>query len=275
MHNIDRNLLESGFETGPFETGEFEFEQFEGPHSEEFGQEAEQYEGGYSHEFGQEAEGWSGEAEAYEAYGTQGESTFSEAEEMELAAELLEIATEQEFEQFLGRLVKRIARGASSFIKSPIGQALGGALKGLAQKAIPLAGTALGGLVGGPIGAQIGRGLASAAGQAIGLEAETMSHEDREFEGARQFVRIAGQTARQMSMSRRGDPRYAAQQAMFRAVRRNAPGLLQAQPYGDYAASQDGYANTTYGNASYGGGYGRRQSGRWMRRGSRIVLLGV
>jgi len=251
MHNIDRNMLE-----GNFETGAFEYEQFEGPYSHEFGHEAEQFEGPYSHEYGHEAEGSFGEAEAYET-GLHGESMFGEAEEMELAAELLEISSEQEFEQFLGRLVKK----AGAFLKSPAGQALGGVLKGLAKKALPLAGTALGGMIGGPIGAKIGQGLATVAGKSLGLEAE-MSHEDREFEGARQFVRIAGQTAQQLAYGTRGDPRLAAQRALLRAVRINAPGLLQAQQYGGY------------GTPSYAQG-GRQRSGRWMRRGNRIVLLGV
>jgi len=268
MHNIDRNMLESSFETEAFETGEFEYEQFEGP-SQEFGQETEQFEGSFAGEFGNETEGWFGETEAYEAFGMQGEATFSEAEEMELAAELLEIASEEEFEQFLGKLVRKAARAAGSFIRSPAGKALGGVLKGLAKKALPLAGTALGGMVGGPLGAKIGQGLASAAGSALGLETE-LSSEDREFEGARQFVRIAGQTARQMAGTR-GNPRIAAQRAMMRAVRSNAPGLLQGQPYGGYGGAP------SYGYGSYGAGYGGRgqRSGRWMRRGNRIVLLGV
>jgi hypothetical protein len=64
-------------------------------------------------------------------------------------------------------------------------------------------------------------------------------------------------------MARSGDPRFAAQQAMLRVVRRNAPGLLQRPSYGDYGSP--GYTN----------GGGRRHSGRWTRRGNRIVLFGV
>jgi len=275
MHNIDRNMLESNYETGPFETGQFEYTQFEGPFANEYAQE--------SNEFGFETEAWPGEAESYEGesyegesyegesyegesyetFGSQSEVTFNESEEMELAAELLEVSNEQELEQFLGKLVRKAARAAGSFVKSPAGKALGGVLKGLAKKALPIAGTALGGFVGGPLGAKIGQGLASAAGRSLGLESETFSNEDREFEGARQFVRIAGQTARHMSTARRGDPRFAARQAMLRAVRRNAPGLLQPSSYGDYGQS---------GSVTAGG---RRQSGRWMRRGNRIILLGV
>ncbi len=266
MHNIDRNILESNFEAGPFETGEFAFEQYEGPLGHEFG-ETGQYEGSFSNEFAQEGEAWAGEGETFEVF--QGEGIFNEAQEAELAAELLEITNEGELDQFLGKLVRKVGQ----FAKSPMGKALGGVLKGLAKKALPLAGTALGGMVGGPLGAKIGQGLASAAGNAIGLEGE-FSQEDREFAGARQFVRIADQTARQMAMGTRGDPRTAAQRAMMRSVRMSAPGLLQGQSFGGYGppAQEAGGYGGYGGSGGYGGG---RQSGRWMRRGNRIVIVGV
>ena len=47
-----------------------------------------------------------------------------EAEE-EFAQRLLEVSGEDELEEFLGSLVKSVARGVGSVIKSPIGQALG------------------------------------------------------------------------------------------------------------------------------------------------------
>lgn len=268
MHNIDRNVLESNFESGPFESGEFAFEQYEGPLGHEYG-ETGQYEGGFSNEFGQ-GEAWAGEEETFEVF--QGEGIFNEAQEAELAAELLEITSEGELDQFLGKLVRKVGQ----FAKSPMGKALGGVLKGLAKKALPLAGTALGGMVGGPLGAKIGQGLASAAGNAIGLEGE-FANEDREFAGARQFVRIADQTARQMAMGTRDDPRTAAMRAMMRSVRMNAPGLLQGESSGRYGAQS--YGMQSYGSSGTSGGFGgyggRRQSGRWVRRGNRIVLTGV
>ena len=121
---------------------------------------------------------------------------FNEADEMELAAQLMEVNDEQELDQFLGNLIRKAGRAIGRVVRSPVGQAIGGVLKGVARKALPLAGTALGGFVGGPLGAQIGSGLASAAGGALGLESEAWSQEDREFEGARQFVRLAGDAVR-------------------------------------------------------------------------------
>jgi hypothetical protein len=192
--------------------------------------------------------GWAGESE----------SVFSETDEMELASQLLEVQDEQELDQFLGGLIKKVG----GFIRSPAGRAIGGVLKGLAKKALPLAGTALGTFVGGPLGAQIGSGLASAAGSALGLESETWSQEDREFEGAKQFVRIAGEAVKNAASAGPGmDPRSAAQAAVVQAAQTLAPGLLQSA--------------SSAGMRPYGGASGGGHQGRWMRRGSKIVLYGV
>src|SRR5262247_3135680 len=132
--------------------------------------------------WGSETE-WGGETEV-----------FHEAELTELAHELLSVTNEAELDRFLGDLIKRAGSALGGVIRSPIGQAVGGYLKGAAKRALPLAGGALGGYLGGPLGAKIGSGLASAAGSALGLEAEAFQGEDREFEGARQFVRVAADT---------------------------------------------------------------------------------
>jgi hypothetical protein len=216
---------ESAFEFNP-EMSNFEEEQFE---------------------FG-EAEGGAGEV-------------FSEGELMELTAELLEINNEQELNYFLGNLVKRAASAIGKVARSPIGQAIGGALKSVAKKALPIAGGALGAWVGGPLGAKIGSGLASAAGNALGLEAEALSHEDREFEGAKQFVRLAGDTVRTALNAPTGtDPRIAAQAAAVQAAKALAPGLL---------------ASATSGPAAAAGRRGAPSAlaGRWVRRGRHILIL--
>src|ERR1700753_578145 len=113
---------------------------------------------------------------------------FSEAEEMDLASRLLEVANEQELENFLGDLIKSAGSALGKFVKSPVGQAIGGGLKTAAKAALPLAGGALGGLVGGPLGATLGSSLASMAGNALGLELEGLSQEERELEARPQFV---------------------------------------------------------------------------------------
>ena len=225
MHDIDRTQMEYGSELPGFEAEQFEYAEAE--------------------------------------WATEGGSVLNEADEYELAMELLGVASEEELDQFLGSLIKKVAKGAGKLIRSPIGQAIGGVLKGVAKKALPLAGGALGGMVGGPLGAKIGSGLASAAGGALGLEGESMAQEDQEFAGAKQFVRLAADTVNKAAAaSPAADPRAVAQSAAISAARQLAPGLLK----------KIGGESGTGGMA---GATGRGQTGRWTRHGNRIVLHGA
>lgn len=208
---------------------------------------------------------------------------LSEEQEAELANELLNVSNEAELDRFLGDFIKKVGSVASSVIRSPVGKAIGGVLKGVAKKALPLAGGALGGYFGGPLGAKIGSGLASAAGGALGLEAE-MSGEDREYQGARQFVRLAADTVHKAAKAgaQGGDPRRVAQQAAMAAARKHAPGLLQkggaAGTCGACGASKMQGSMGQMGGAmpgGFGGGMGGGQSGRWTRQGNSIVLHGA
>jgi len=188
--------------------------------------------------------------------GGSGAGVFNEQDEMELAAELLDVSNEQELDQFLGDLISKAGRAIGSVVNSPIGKAVGGVLKAAAGKALPIAGGALGAYFGGPLGARIGSGLASMAGQALGLELEGLSPEDQEFEASKQFVRFAGETVRQALQSASGsDPAQVAATAAAQAARAHAPGLANVVETG---APQSG-----------------RQSGRWIRRHGKIILLGV
>ena len=72
------------------------------------------------------------------------ENPLDEVEEMEYAAEFLEVTDEQELDQFLGKLISKVSRAAGSVIRSPAGKALGGILKSAAKKALPIAGRAVG-----------------------------------------------------------------------------------------------------------------------------------
>lgn len=198
------------------------------------------------------------ESEQFE-FGAIGEvgGVFSEAQEMELAQELLLVNTEAELDRFLGDLIRKAGSAIGQAVRSPTGQAIGGMLKGVAKKALPVAGTALGAYFGGPLGAKIGGGLASMAGSALGLEAESMQQEDREFEGARQFVRMAGDIVNRTASSG-GDPRSSAQAATLAAAKQFAPGLL------------GGAAAPAAGGAATGA-----QSGRWVRQGNAVILHGM
>ena len=239
------------------------------------------------------------------------EAVFDEVQEMELAAELLEIGNEQELEQFLGKLI----RGATSVIgkvaRGPIGQALGPVLKKVAKTALPLAGAALGNFVLPGVGGAIGGKLASAAGNMFGLELEGLSPQDREFEVARRFVRFAGASAQRAArLPVTVPPQRAVRSAVVSAARRHAPGLLQPMParrgarrrysprggYGfggavaaatapGYGFAPGAYDTPSYTNGNYAAGAddgsyadtstSTGRSGRWVRRGRRIVLYGL
>jgi hypothetical protein len=176
---------------------------------------------------------------------------FNETQEMELASELLEVANEEELDHFLGDLIKKAGNAVGKFVSSPAGQAIGGVLKSAAKTALPIAGGALGAYFGGPLGAQIGSNLAGMAGQALGLELEGLSQEDQEYEAARQFVRFAGETAKNtLTAPQGGDPAALARAAAAEAARIHAPGLL-----GPLAI--------------------QGRSGQWVRHGNRIVLYGI
>lgn len=229
MHDIDRTLTEFNTEADALESDAFEF------------------------------------PEEVEVFGdTEMESPFDEVEEMELAAELLEISDEAELDQFLGKLFKGAWRGIKKVgsVVGKIARPLGGVLKGLAKKALPFVGGALGSLIPIPgVGTAVGTALGSAVSKALETELEGMNPEDREFEMARRFVRLAGTAAKQAALAQPGvDPQAAAKVAVMAAARRHVPGLLQGVP-------------STATTPTAVGGTGR--SGRWIRRGRKIILLGV
>lgn len=189
---------------------------------------------------------------------------FDEAQEMELASELLTVGNDAELDQFIGGLLKQAVPAIGKALKSPVAQKLGGFLKGAAKKVLPAAAQAVGTVFGGPVGGMIAGNVAKAAGDAFGLELEGLSPEDQEFEAARHFVRFAGEAARQASKGGGfGDAEAAAKKAVTQAARKLAPGLLRPVA----AALQSEVAPARRAAAA--------QSGRWFREGQRIVLTGL
>ena len=132
-----------------------------------------------------------------------GQSPFSEAKEMELAVELLEVTTEAELEQFLGNLFKKAWRGIKA-VGSSVIRPLGGVLKTVAKTALPFVATAAGTFFGGPAGGAIAGKLGSLVSQALEAEAVGMSAADRDLEKCRQFVRMAGKAARAAALTPAG-----------------------------------------------------------------------
>jgi uncharacterized protein (DUF697 family) len=225
---------------------------------------------GENFEFGELSGEMSGE--------TIGEMPLNEAYEMELASELLSVSSEAELEQFLGGLIKKVG----GFMKGPVGKALGGALKGIAKKALPMVGGALGSFVAPGVGTAIGSQLGSAAGKLFGLELEGLSSEDREFEVARRVVRLTSSAAQKAAQAPPHiPPHVVAKKAVLMAARKHAPGLVTACPVcaaGAAAPPAQSLADTWTGlqpaapAASWGGS---SLSGRWIRRGGKIILFGV
>lgn len=220
-----------------------------------------EYEDEYGAEYEAEYDNESEFEDEYEyeyEYEYEMENVFDESEEMELASELLTISDDEELEYFLGKLIKKAGRRVGKFVKSKSGRALGKVLKGVAKKALPVVGGALGTAIGGPAGGAIGSKLAGAAGKLFGLELEGLSPEDQEFEVARRVVRLAGNAATKAAAAPpNANPVAVAKKAVIKSAKAHAPGLITPirpaiKPFS-----------------------GSGRSGRWVRRGRRIVLMGV
>ncbi len=196
MHDLDRTQLEMGWESGSF------------------GYESDQ-------EYGETQD---------ELYGELSGATgvFNEMDELELAAQLLEVTDEAELDQFLGSLLSTASGAIGGALRSPVGNAVGGILKGVAKKALPAAGAAVGDWLAPGRGGKIGSQLATAAGNLFGLELEGLSAEDQEFEVARNFVRLAGAAVENAAQAPSNAPPAAvAQKAVAAAAQQYAPGLLK------------------------------------------------
>lgn len=179
-----------------------------------------------------------------------GEGSFSEADEIDLAMELLSVSNEDELDQFLGKLMKGAWKGIKK-VGSAVGKIakpLGGMLKGLAKQALPFVGGALGSLIPIPVvGTALGRAVGSAVSKALEAEVSGLESEERDFEMARRFVRIAGTAAQQaVRAPMSGDPQAVAHSAVLGAARQHLPRLG-----------------------------GAAQGGSWERRGNQIVIMGA
>lgn len=191
-------------------------------------------------EFGRE---WPGKGRA--------PAVFSEEEELQLAMELLEVASEEELDQFLGNVFKSVWKGVKKVgaTIAKVAKPLGGALKAVAKTALPFVGGALGSMIPIPgVGTALGSALGRAASNALELEMEGAAPADRELELARRFVRIAGQAAR-LAGDGDGSTR-AVESALTRALHQQLPHFRSPAPQQE------------------------EESGRWRRRGNRIVVMG-
>ncbi|CRK59236.1 hypothetical protein [Alloactinosynnema sp. L-07] len=227
-----------------------------------------------------------------EMFGGEMES-LGEMQEFELANELLEVASEEELEQFLGKLLRGAAKAAGGMLRSPIGRALGGTLKGVAKAALPMAAGALGNMVLPGIGGMVGSQLGSMASKMFELELEGLGEQEAELEVARRYVRFATAAARNAARAPSGaPPRAVVRAAVLSAARRHAPGLVRRPPgrwnsphgprqggYGFGADGADGiepsFMDSDADLDATDATSGTAQTGRWVRRGRKIVILGA
>jgi hypothetical protein len=210
--------------------------------------------------------------EQYEQEGLLGEyaiGELTEAQEMELASQFLEVASEEELEEFLGDLWNR-TKAAASGAYDAAGRAYNSdlvqrhvipALKSAGRTFGPgLAGKAADRLL--PGSGRVVEPVAQwAADRWLKEELEGLSAEDREFEIARRYIRFAiDALQRALEAPPRVPQPVAAQIAVAEAARTHAPGLVPVVP--------ELVSGAAAGNGSNGGG----SSGRWVRRGSSIVI---
>lgn len=235
MHNIDRTQLEFDPEQPYFESG----------HEPLFESDPETFE--------------------FDEYGeTSAEAVFSESDEIDLASELLAVSHEEELDQFLGKLIRRVGRTVGRVVRSPIGRAVGGLLRNAARTALPMAGRALGTMIAPGLGTAAGGALGQAAANVFGLEVEGLSAEDQQFEVARRYIRFAGDAVKNATAMPGQDPKAIAAAAVMQAANKYAPGLvpmLGGQP----RTAQRRYVCNCQ----------KARKGQWLRKGNTIVLLNM
>ena len=106
----------------------------------------------------------------------------------------------------------------------------------------------------------IGRAAGTAVSNLFELELEGVDSEEQEFEVAKRFVRLAGASANRVAAApKTANPKAVAQRAVMGAAR----DLTQ-----DVTSAPNGRFNGT-------SGFSHTPGGRWIRRGRKIVILGV
>lgn len=206
--------------------------------------------------------------EIYDDY----EYADDEDEELALATELLDLESDEELNEFLGSIFKRVAKKVKSVAKKIRGRRgrsrkkrlrwrrfgrgmkkLYGMHRKVSKIAIPIVGRILGAKYGGPMGARLG----GAAGDMIaknGLFLEGMSPEDQQLEIARRYVRASKDAAQQILTA---DPRLSDRTIIKSAIkrsRRHFPNQWQKRPWL---------------------GKQLRRNGQWYRKGRKIILTGI
>jgi len=204
---------------------------------------------------------YSPEAETYQATVATGadlpsaEAVLSEVDEMELAVGLLGITNHAELEQFLGDVIDMAGRAIGKAVPPAGRGALAGILTAAAKKALPVIDSALGSQPGLAAGTATTTRVVQAAARYLGLELEGLSPEDQEFEAARQFIRFAADATKNAVGGPVATPAHA---AAAQAAHRFAPGLRGSLPGSAPPADPSSIP---------------AENGRWVRRGSNIIVF--
>lgn len=251
MHNLDRSTLEAN--NFDYEE-EFDYE-MDDEMNDEYDYESD-YEMDYESDYEMDDE------YDYELGGT----PLSEEEEAEFAFELLEVSSDQEMDEFFKRFFRRIGRGIKKIARNPL-RAIGRGLKKVAKAALPIAGGLAGSFIGGPLGKKLGTKAGSMASNLFEIELEGLSPEDQEFEVAKRFVRFGSAATRNTMKLANKMPIEAATKLGFKkAAAKHAPGMLKTPN------RRPGISKRPIGS---GGGSSDGMTGRWIRKGNQIILLGL
>lgn len=177
---------------------------------------------------------------------------LDEANELQLAAGLLEVGNEEQLDRCLANVIHEAEKITGRVVQPSQAEAIRDVLRNSIQQILPVGSVQHGATMRTSVGTELSRALSATAGQLLGLELEGLSPEDREFEAVRQFVRFAGETVKNAVEGAPGsDPQDAAHRAAAKAAEAYAPGL--------FAASNDV----------------ARSSGHWVWCHDRIILFGV
>lgn len=221
---------------------EYAFEQPEGPYD--------------STLYGEMEEGYPEESEW-----DNGGDVLSEGEAIDLAQELMNVTSEAELEEFLGGLFKKIKRGIRAVGRAALPIA-GNFLKrhgaSLLKRALPLVGSAVGSIVPGA-GTLAGGALGGALSQLMPGETSYESDYEAKLDLSKRLVQTvanaAAQTAKDPSAAY--DASAAAKRALAAQVQATLPPAVRQA-------------------LRTGGRHHRRpSSGRWIRQGNQIIILGA
>jgi len=166
------------------------------------------------------------------------EPGLNEENRMDLAAQLMEVGSEEEFENFLSHLIARGTEALGKFLNPSTSQALGGMLKDAAAQFLPL------------------------AGEAEPTNQSEAEADEQEWEAANIFVNVAVDAVGDAAEAPMGiRPVVVARNAVSRSARHHAPHLFAGFPAHEHDR--------------HGIGHQQQESGNWARHGRKIILYGA